>query len=196
MRLTTSIILIATCLVSPGVWADTSPDETPVDWDVEEIEVLGESQSLFLKTAAKAPGPKAVFRENPDTVFSSLSDGEWVDIEYETQGCFHSFRRDLRILGGPKPRLEVSTPGWFPTDDVSGEIALSQDDLVQLDTLISFYQSERGEGCTTSEEVTFRWKRAGIIPRTTRVEKFHDSSCGPHDGYELLTIWKMLRRLP
>jgi hypothetical protein len=86
-------------------------------------------------------------------------------------------------------------PEQQPDDDLQGEIPLSEEDLRALDTLLSYYRSERFGSCTTRKTLTFRWKKGLLFPRTTRSEAYEDEACGPNDGEDLVTFWKILNQL-
>ena len=192
MRAAPSIAILATGLAAASAFADGAGEPM---WDVETVEVVGEAEPLVLEEARRIDSLRGKFRENPEPVFSALADDEWIEVEYQSQGCFHSFERVLKIHRGERPRLVVDTPGWFPDDDLQGEIPLSEEDLRALDTLLSYYRSERFGSCTTREKLSFRWKKGLLFPRTTKSEAYEDEACGPNDGEDLVIFWKILNRL-
>lgn len=113
--------------------------------------------SFFPHARAEAGEPLIAFADGADRA----------EIDYRSQGCFHSVDAKLVVHRNP-PHARVVTPSG------SHSLALSAADLAGLDRLFSAYRSDLGEGCTTQDTIRVSWFRDETHLAS---EEFEDSSC-------------------
>ena len=189
MRPTIRLVTATALAISPGaVHGETTITDS--DWDVDTLEVRREvTGALFSETEIE----RRELLRDPTPEFSKLGDNQWIEIYFESNGCFHSEKRKLRVYGGDRPRVEVDARSF-----VGGRVRsldLSRDDLVGLDRLLVYYETPRDGGCTTTEKLDFRWKEGGgLFSRTTKSRRFEDASCGDWHYSDVLWIWDLVRR--
>lgn len=98
----------------------------------------------------------------------AFADGaDRAEIDYRSQGCFHSADAKLLVHRDP-PSARVVTPSG------SDWLVLSEADLVGLDRLFRAYRSDLGGGCTTQDTIRVSWFRGETHLAS---EEFEDSSC-------------------
>jgi len=192
MRLATTALLLI-CLVATPPYAGSDESPPPSDWEVEELPVEGQASPRFNSTISEIE--THLFEGTVESIFASLDESIWIEVDYESKGCFDAQDRRIEIRGGPEPDATVSTPGLFPDDPMSGVIALSRADLDGLDRLVGFYRTIGEGSCTTRERVVLRWRTGRFFPRTIRTEEYVDETCGTTFLDNILTFRELLNRL-
>ena len=132
--------------------------------------------------------------------FSSLPEGDELEMNFATTGCFHFAEYDLKFRRTPKPTVSVVQIGYTWSDELKkmtatnrttlGELTLSKADLKGLDNLLEFYRSPRRGGCTTHERFSISQRHDGTL---TATEHFVDLSCS-YERKNLLRITELVLR--
>ena len=97
--------------------------------------------------------------------FVGLRNGDTLWIEYESSGCFHSYRADLTLYGREPnlAHLEVWNFGILGRTDgpVGRTVRLTDEDLGLLDSLVASYQMAPTEISSGVDRITFTSSRKG-----------------------------------
>lgn len=151
---------------------------------------------LLLACAARAEEPARV------AGFAALPGADSLKIRYATMGCFHSATYELAFTAGATPRASATRLllEWSEKDGVYvekgreavGEMALTAEDLRQLDALLAFYRAKPDGGCTTVEEIRVEQLRGGKL---VAQESFTDASCSVHERKGVLSLGALLGRM-
>jgi hypothetical protein len=133
---------------------------------------------LVAAISAAGPAPAA----DSVVAFSRLGPGEVLRVHFKSSGCFHNDAYDLVFWKGPRLTVRVSGVEYgvirslardrFPRS--LGTLALSDSEAAGLDSLLGFYRSRPGGGCTTADRVEVVYLRDGA---TAASETFVDGSC-------------------
>jgi hypothetical protein len=111
---------------------------------------------LFASTAEAAVGAVS---------FVGLRNGDTLWIQYESSGCFHSYRADFTLYGRePKvAHLKFWNFGIAGRTDgpVARTVRLTDEDLLVLDSLVGSYQVTHPEVSSGSDRITFTSSRKG-----------------------------------
>jgi hypothetical protein len=101
-------------------------------------------------------------------MFSALTDSDTLVVEYRTSGCFHReansfrFRREgTKLLVTAYDSGGFNRPNFWRKSQELGTIALTEDDIGQLDNLLSFYRERRKGASTTVDYVRMDLYRGG-----------------------------------
>lgn len=149
---------------------------------------------------------------NPDTAspkeriplieFSTLLDGEFVDIQFESDGCFNHDRITFTMAA----EHEATKASGFDStvyysDEVHGPkpanksldpIVLSHQDCNRLDRLLEFYRAGPESGCTTTDQVQLTMVTRS---RGTLKERYEDGSCSTFESKDLLSFRALASRM-
>jgi hypothetical protein len=115
--------------------------------------------------------------------FSTMEDGDRVEIISASKGCFHDttawyvIRRDKGacVLTEYKITWGKSGPPKIAEKKIVGELTLTKDDLVRLDGLLSFYRGKKEASSTTQDSLFIEYYEG---ERRVGGEKLQDESGG------------------
>jgi hypothetical protein len=122
---------------------------------------------------------------NADTLtIAALQDDEEIKIELISNGCFHNTKFLYVFRGGKTKLLDISQADYKWNAEKKeiidqggvklGTITLKGEDESGLDYLLQFYRMKNEGGCTTTDNLTVEYIRAGQL---IGKEEFVDSTC-------------------
>lgn len=121
--------------------------------------------------------------------FTALPAGDTLQIDFKSDGCFHHNHFSFTYGRSPQPTMTVTRfqTEWIddkPTEESKylGVLALTPNDIKQLDRLMAYYREPHGDGCTSVERVTIQHVHRG---RVVAEETFKDESC---DAWSIHTL--------
>lgn len=97
--------------------------------------------------------------------------GHSVELLYESDGCFHSDRQSIELVGAQPDRVYLGTDG--PTQQTRWA-ALSDDARRDMDATFAYLHNPAKSGCTTVDHVTITWKLGERIYAT---KELRDPTC-------------------
>jgi hypothetical protein len=115
--------------------------------------------------------------------FSSMEDGDRVEITRESTGCFHHTKEWYEVqrsagecfLTQYAITWKKDAPGQMTGKQVLGKVKLSKNDVAGLDGLLRFYRGKKEVSTTTQTDLMVEYyegaKRVGV-------ENLHDESGG------------------
>ncbi len=136
-----------------------------------------------------------------DTIatFSSLPTSDSLEIRFTSRGCFHFYTYDF-VFRHASVSVASVTQQWSKkkqqyietSREMLGQVQLTDADIKRLDELLRFYRSQRDNGCTTVDTITFSQLRDG---KTIATEQFVDGSCSIDTTNSFATLPEIARRL-
>jgi len=135
-------------------------------------------------------------------MFTSLTEGEQIEADYTTTGCFnHTHHRflfhinDVVLVAITEIEETWSSQegGWVEgTHNFLGTLELSGEDLRRLDNLVRHYQQLPEEHtCTTVDGVTFRLTRESELVEES---SYTDGTCATPE-YDVLPLGMLVLRI-
>jgi hypothetical protein len=111
---------------------------------------------LFASTAEAAVGAVS---------FVGLRNGDTLWIQYESSGCFHSYRADFTLYGREPNVAHLKFWNFGIVDRTDGPVPrtvrLTDEDLLVLDSLVGSYKVTPTEISSGSDRITFTSSRKG-----------------------------------
>lgn len=113
--------------------------------------------------------------------FSSMEDGDRVEITHHSTGCFHNIISyyEVRKTDGAcfftqyAITWDKKVPAQMVEKKVIGELRLGADDIAGLDGLLRYYRERKTSGSTTQVSVLVEYYEGG---RQIKVERLEDGS--------------------
>lgn len=112
---------------------------------------------------------------------ANLQAEDFLEIRFQSTGCFHKEKVRIKITRTNKYMAEVSKEESF--DPIIVE--LSSAEIKELDELFSYYRTiKKPGGCTTEDSISLLWSGTRIKPF---IEPFKDATCkAPEQGYGVI----------
>lgn len=126
---------------------------------------------------------------NKPISFSGLPGNRRILIDYQSRGCFHSTHCRLQFEAAPNPRLVVTD---VLRSRSLGVLALSPQQVKQIDNLLTFYRQNRRDGCTTKDTIKVALLESG---KTLSQESFIDESCQAGASPNRFSLWSAVLKL-
>ena len=141
-------------------------------------------RNVFVLTTillAIAGGFSAIAAESKIS-FVALKPGDEIRIEFESTGCFHSYKEEIKVFRTNEFRALLVT--LRPIEKTATkrvqeippkEMVLSDSDVRKLDATLAYYRGLKGGLCTTTDKVKITQFHEGKISST---ETYVDRTCG------------------
>ncbi len=136
--------------------------------------------------------------------FSTLAEGDFIDLDFRSTGCFHkdhvtlTFKRrqdQIRVTGIDKSmRYNDKAKKALSRNTSLNPVILSDEDCVMLDRLLEFYRNLKDHDamCSTTDSVSLSCSSS---QNGLKTEAYQDATCATYHMKDILSLVALTSRM-